>query len=252
MNRSIFPNTLTLLNLFCGCMAILAIFTGQLSWVPFFVGISLLSDYTDGLVARLLKVSSPLGKELDSLADMVSFGVVPGALLFTLINQSASIEQINFEQGGSLVGIVGFLVTLFACLRLAKFNLDERQAESFIGLNTPSCTIFVVGLVMMVIHNSYGLKPFLLDSYLLYTLSILLSYLLIAELPMFSFKFKHLGWKGNEARFAFLSLTIIWLSLLQFGAALSMIILSYIFFSIVLWLAGRLKFPRRRQQTPVE
>ena len=244
MNRSIFPNTLTLSNLFCGCLALICVFNNQLDWVPFFIAISLLSDYTDGFLARLLKVSSPLGKELDSLADMVSFGVVPGALLFHLINQAGGIEQVNFEQRDSLVGLVGFLVTLFACLRLAKFNLDERQTEAFIGLNTPSCTIFVLGLSMTALHDNYGLRDYILNKPLLYAFSFVLSFLLVAELPMFSFKFKALKWKGNEVRLIFLILALSMLATLAFGTALSLVIVAYIVFSLGLWASGRLSLPK--------
>jgi len=105
------PNTITLSNLLCGCLALISIFTGQLEMVPFFIAISLLADYSDGLIARLLKVSSPMGRELDSLADMVAFGVVPGAMLFYLINETKGIEQVNFNDVSTLVGLIGFLVT---------------------------------------------------------------------------------------------------------------------------------------------
>ena len=141
------PNTVTLLNLLCGCLAFISIFTGQVEIVPFFIAICLFADYIDGLLARLLKVSSPMGRELDSLADMVSFGVVPGAMLFYLINESKGIQivDVDFYNLSTMVGIAGFLVTMFSCIRLAKFNLDTRQTEGFVGLNTPACTIFVLG-----------------------------------------------------------------------------------------------------------
>ncbi len=102
------PNTVTLSNLLCGCLALVCIFTGQVSLVPIFIAVSLLTDYCDGLLARLLKVSSPMGRELDSLADMVSFGVVPGAMLFYLINQARGIEQVRFEEWSTILGLVGF------------------------------------------------------------------------------------------------------------------------------------------------
>lgn len=243
VRKSFFPNALTLTNLFCGCLALLSILSGAMEWVAFFVAISLFSDYTDGLVARLLKVSSPLGKELDSLADMVSFGLVPGALLYYLINQSQGIAYVDFNLRDTWHGLFGFVLTLFACLRLAKFNIDTRQAESFIGLNTPSCTLFVLGIALIIEHNSYGLRSYLLHTGLLFACTAALSYLLIAELPMFSFKFKHFAWRGNQIRLLFLFFSAWLLMFMPLGLALSVIITLYILVSLLLWLAGIVKAP---------
>lgn len=241
------PNTVTLLNLLCGCMAFISVFTGQIDRVPFFIAVCLFADYFDGLLARLLKVSSPMGRELDSLADMVSFGVVPGAMLFYLINQSKGIgiEEIDFRNFETLDGLFGFLVTLFSCIRLAKFNLDARQKEGFVGLNTPACTIFVLGLLLISIRDVYGLKEYMLNGYFLYFMTIALSYFLIAEIPMFSFKFKVIEWKTNKIRILFLIFSIICLIVFKFGAALSIIILAYMIFSFVLWMAGMIKREKR-------
>ncbi|MCP4439636.1 MAG: CDP-diacylglycerol--serine O-phosphatidyltransferase [Aureispira sp.] len=240
MKRMI-PNTITLINLFSGCMALICIFTNALELVPFFIAIGLLSDYTDGLAARLLKVSSELGKELDSLADMVSFGVVPGAMLFYMINETLGIDQIDFYRPSTFWGVIGFLVTLFACLRLAKFNLDTRQTEGFVGLNTPACTIFVLGLLIIVLKDTYGLRHFVLQAPFLYGLSFVLAYLLVAEIPMFSFKFKSLKWKGNRVRFLFILLTLVWIIAFPLGLALTLVTSSYVLLSVVLWLFGILK-----------
>ena len=239
------PNTITLSNLLCGCLALISIFTGQLEMVPFFIAISLLADYSDGLIARLLKVSSPMGRELDSLADMVAFGVVPGAMLFYLINETKGIEQVNFNDVSTLVGLIGFLVTLFSCVRLAKFNLDTRQTEGFVGLNTPACTIFVLGLLLIALGDIYGMKSTIQNEVFLYTVSVILSYLLIAEIPMFSFKFKSLELKGNKIRVSFILITVLCFCLFKFGAALSFIILSYVLISVALWMGGLLKREKR-------
>lgn len=239
------PNTVTLSNLLCGCLVLISIFTNQLELVPLFIGISLLADYFDGLLARLLKVNSPMGRELDSLADMVSFGVVPGAMLFYLINESKGIVGVDFSNPSTLVGLVGFLVTLFSCVRLAKFNLDTRQTEGFVGLNTPACTIFVLGLLLITLNDLYGMKSFVLNEIFLYTISVILSYLLIAEIPMFSFKFKSLELKGNKIRVSFILVSILCFAVFKFGAALSLIILFYILISIVLWMGGMLKREKR-------
>ncbi|CAA6802185.1 MAG: CDP-diacylglycerol--serine O-phosphatidyltransferase (EC [uncultured Aureispira sp.] len=239
------PNTVTLANLLCGCLALISIFTNQLEMVPFFIGISLLADYFDGLLARLLKVNSPMGRELDSLADMVSFGVVPGAMLYYLMNQTRGIAGVDFGDPSTLLGLVGFLVTLFSCVRLAKFNLDTRQTEGFVGLNTPACTIFVLGLLLITLGDLYGMKTFVLNEVFLYSVAVVLSYLLIAEIPMFSFKFKSLELKGNKIRVSFILVTILCLGSFKFGAALSLIILFYILISILLWMGGMLKREKR-------
>ena len=239
------PNTVTLSNLLCGCLALLSILTNQIEWVPIFITISLLADYFDGLIARLLKVSSPVGRELDSLADMVSFGVVPGMMLFYLINEAKAIEQINFEDSSTFLGLLGFSVTIFSCLRLAKFNLDTRQTEGFVGLNTPACTIFVLGLLLMAHNNLYNLHDLIVNEVLLIPIALVLSYLLIAEIPMFSFKFKSLELKGNKIRLSFILVVVLCLLLFDLGAALSLIILCYVLISVVLWMMGALKREKR-------
>jgi len=247
MKRHI-PNTVTLCNLLCGCLALISIFTGQVYMVPIFIAVSLFADYSDGLLARLLKVSSPMGRELDSLADMVAFGVVPGAMLFYLINLTKGIQEVNFQDMSTLVGLVGFLVTLFSCIRLAKFNLDTRQTEGFVGLNTPACTIFVLGLLLIAlgdIDDNYGMKSTVLNEGFLYSISVILSYLLIAEIPMFSFKFKTLEWKTNKIRISFILVSIVCLLIFKFGAALSFIILCYVLLSVSLWMGGMLKREKR-------
>lgn len=243
--KSWIPNAITLSNLFCGCLALLSIFTGHLNFVPLFIGIALFADYFDGLVARLLRVSSELGKQLDSLADMVSFGVVPGAMLFYLLNTATGTVAWQPDEMTSWIGIIGFLVTLFSCLRLAKFNLDDRQSDTFIGLNTPSCTILVLGLLLTVEKDSYGLAVYILEPLFLSGLAIGLSYLLVAEIPMFSFKFKNLKWQENRIRFFFLLYTILVVVLLPLGMALAAIIISYISISLVLWGIGILKNRRK-------
>ena len=245
MIKRYIPNTVTLSNLLCGCFALVGILTDQLAAVPALIGICLLADYCDGLLARLLKVSSPMGRELDSLADMVSFGVVPGAMLFYLMNEAQQIEQIRFDDPSTLLGLVGFLVTIFSCVRLAKFNLDTRQTEGFVGLNTPASTIFVLGLLLTGINNLYGLGPLVVNELFLVGVTLALSYLLIAEIPMFSFKFKSLTWKGNRIRASFMVVVLACLLLFKLGTALSLIILCYVLVSVVLWMAGALKREKR-------
>lgn len=222
------PNIITLVNLFCGCCALLCVLNEQFISAFILLIIAGIADYIDGLVARKLKVNSPLGKELDSLADMVSFGVVPGAILYVLTALSLGL---SIEEDVVWLATPGFAITLFACLRLAKFNLDTRQSENFIGLNTPAATIFVTGLMLVYETNQLGLRSFILEPWLLYTVSGILSFLLVAEIPMISFKFKKLQWKGNEPRFIFLILGIFLLIFLK-ELALILFVLIYILYSV--------------------
>jgi len=130
-------------------------------------------------------------------------------------------------------------------VRLAKFNLDTRQTEGFVGLNTPACTIFVLGLLLIALGDIYGMKSTIQNEVFLYTVSVILSYLLIAEIPMFSFKFKSLELKGNKIRVSFILITVLCFCLFKFGAALSFIILSYVLISVALWMGGLLKREKR-------
>ena len=198
------------------------------------MGICLLADFGDGLAARLLKQSSPIGKELDSLADVISFGAVPAAIFYLLLCKSLGIEALDFGNPETYLPALGFVITAFSALRLAKFNIDTRQTENFIGLNTPANSIFSLGLLMTVEQNSFGLSPFLLKLPFLLILISLLSYLLISEIPIFSFKFKKLTWKGNEHRFIFLFLSLTMLILMPLGPALMGIVISYLLTSLLL------------------
>ena len=226
------PNALTLVNLFSGCLAIVFVFNYRIELVPYCITISLIADFLDGFAARWTKTSSSIGKQLDSLADVVSFGLVPGALVYFML------LQLLERQGSSLSGLlimaysaVGFLLTLFAALRLAKFNVDERQSDGFIGLATPAATIFVWGILDIFLHNPYGFGWVVQSLFFLYAVTMLLCVLMIAELPMFAFKFKNYGWAGNEIRYLFIILSVVLLALFKF-AAVSFIIVLYILISI--------------------
>ena len=222
------PNIITLTNLFFGCCALVSVLNEQFIPAFFFLLVAGVADYSDGMLARSLKVNSPLGKELDSLADMVSFGVVPGAILYTLLAKSFEVET-----SGAVIwqALPGFSISLFACLRLAKFNLDTRQSENFIGLNTPAATIFVAGLMLIYEMDSMGLRSFVLQAWFLYAATAILSFLLVAEISMISFKFKKFQWKGNEPRFIFLVLSVVFFILFK-ELAFSILILIYILYSL--------------------
>lgn len=220
------PNAITLLNLFCGACASLCLLYGRLEWAIGLVALGALADLLDGMVARLLNVHSELGKQLDSLADMVSFGLVPGIILYGLI---AAAWQGHWPTDLEIRALPAFILTLFAALRLGKFNLDERQSDGFLGLPTPGCTLFMVGLLAAY------LAP---DSFLhfvhpgwYYVITMLFSALMVLEIPMFSFKFKSLQWAGNEIRIIFAAIAVGILLFWQI-AGLAIVVSLYILFSI--------------------
>ncbi len=230
--RSKIPNIITLLNLFCGCCALVCIF--KLMFIPAFIFLMVggIADYTDGMVARALGVNSPFGKEIDSLADMVSFGVVPGAILYQLLSISWYGTAGALEATIVWEALPGFLVSIFACWRLAKFNLDTRQSENFIGLPTPSATMFVCGLMLIYEQNSEGMREWILQPYFLYAVALAFSYLLISEIPMKGFKFKSFAWQGNEFRYIFVILSVLLLLVVK-EIAFSVLILVYVIYSII-------------------
>lgn len=235
-------NILTLINLFAGCAAMVLIFSpsaqvGTLSeglqYVPLMTLISLIADYFDGMAARLTKsTGSGIGKQLDSLADVVSFGVVPAAVLYTLLTiYFKSVSTAESEWQIMVYSSPAFLIALFSALRLAKFNLDDRQTEGFIGLATPANTIFIIGLLLVFLRNDYNLMHVMLNPLVLFGLVAILSWLLIAEIPMFSFKFKNFGWAGNEVRYMFIIASVILLAAFKF-AGISLAVVLYILTSV--------------------
>lgn len=223
------PNSLTLLNLFSGCCGIVACLHNEYSLVPIFIGISLVADFLDGFVARALKVKSELGGQLDSLADMVTFGVLPGMMLYSIIVSTSNKEDCCSQ----LLPYIGFLYSVFACLRLAKFNLDTRQTVDFIGLNTPSSAILILGLYMQYYSNWQNNLD---NQFLFYVkivtivIPIILSYLLIAEFRMFSLKGNPFSWKQNKFRFLLIIFVFPQLFIFKW-LGLSTIILTYIIFA---------------------
>lgn len=215
------PNALTLLNLCSGCLTILYLLLWQPESATICVAVSLIADFLDGFVARQLKVSGPLGKELDSLADVVSFGVVPAVMLY-MIASTAWVTNTGWKNDITTQALPVFLVTAFSALRLAKFNLDERQTENFIGLNTPSCTLFVTGLMLSYAHNSFGLAEYIAHPVFIYGLVALVCYLLVCEVPMFGFKNLSLRWQGNQIRLTFVALSVgLLIGFREFGLSLT-------------------------------
>jgi CDP-diacylglycerol--serine O-phosphatidyltransferase len=221
------PNLITLINVLAGCCAAIALWQGYGYWTVGFLAIAGAADFADGLAARILGISSPIGKELDSLADMLSFGFIPGLIAYTLLQEATGTVSAPI----SWYAVPGFAITLFAALRLAKFNLDDRQTKDFIGLPTPSCTLFFAGLLLINLEDSFGLKDVILQPVLLYILVAVFSLLMVSELPMFGFKFNSSSWKGNEIRYIFMGVGILLLLLLK-EAAFSAIILLYLLIAI--------------------
>jgi CDP-diacylglycerol--serine O-phosphatidyltransferase len=213
--------------LLCGCLALTFIFRGELVIGAYLVGVAAVADFFDGLLARALRVSSPIGKDLDSLADMVSFGVVPGAILYKLLTSDDALAT----PGLQWLIFAGFLVTIFSALRLAKFNNDTRQTTSFIGLPTPACTLVVASLPLILADDRFGLGGVILNPFVLVGLSVVLSSLLVAELPLFALKFKNLKWIGNRRRFIFVALAVVLVSTLR-AAGIPLAVLLYVLLSV--------------------
>ncbi|MBB6613061.1 CDP-diacylglycerol--serine O-phosphatidyltransferase [Pontibacter sp. Tf4] len=226
MNKHI-PNFITCLNLFSGCVALYFIFQNQLVYASYLVGLAAVFDFLDGMVARVLGAYSEIGKQLDSLADVISFGVVPGAMMFMLLKRA---EDVSFLPE-TIVPFAGFIITVFSALRLAKFNIDTRQTTSFIGLPTPACAIFVASLPLILASGELMAFAVILNKLVLLATTLILSFLLVAELPLFALKFKNLTWADNSVRFIFVGLSVMLLALLNF-AAIPLIIVLYIVLSI--------------------
>ena len=232
------PNLLTLCNLLCGCAAVSVLFLRADFHAAFWLVISAaVFDFFDGFAARMLHVSSPIGKELDSLADMVSFGLVPAVVVYMLLVVMGAAQY-----GVSWLGYAGFLIAAFSALRLAKFNIDERQTEEFRGLPTPACALFFVSLPMLFLPGNgvEGLAAVALTAptgwgwlahpAVLLALTVAFSALLVCDMPMFSLKFKTFGLEKNRLRYVFLSLSVILVIWLRMAAP-AVIILLYIVIS---------------------
>ncbi len=238
MFKSQIPNIITLLNLISGSISIVFALEGNLTVAAWLIGIAAVFDFFDGFAARMLQVSSDIGKELDSLADVISFGLAPGMILYILLLTSASCPEIVIA-GRNLTPFIAFLIPAMSAYRLAKFNLDVRQSESFIGLPTPANALMIAsfplilrqdgnllgidtGIFANVITNTLFLIPFIL----------VFSYLLVAELPLMSLKFKTFSLSENKVRYSFLIISAL-LTILLFYTAIPLIILIYIFISLV-------------------
>lgn len=214
------PNSITSCNLFCGCIATYMAFQSDYRLAMLFIVLGAVFDFFDGMTARLLKVSSPIGKELDSLADNITFGLAPSAIVFSLFT---NVRMPQFLLGVSeYVPYCAFLISVFSALRLAKFNLDERQTTSFIGMPTPANALFWSSLAILIIEGRNLTNTF--NALYLLLLVIVMSLLLVSELPMFSLKFKNLSWKSNKIQYIFLAVSILLLALCGISGVCAVIV----------------------------
>ena len=221
------PNMVTCCNLFSGCIAAVMAFQSNYEAAILFIILGAVFDFFDGMLARLLNVSGPLGKELDSLADDITFGFAPSAIVFSLFKE---VQYPEFMSGiTEYFPYTAFIIAAFSALRLGKFNIDPRQSSSFIGLPTPANALFwgslVVGAHSFLISESF-------NAIYLFILVILMSYLLVAELPMFSLKFKNLSWRDNKVSYIFLLICIPLLAVFRISG-FAAIILWYILWSLL-------------------
>ncbi len=232
------PNALTLLNLLSGLLALIAIFNGFYDHAFIFVALGIFFDFWDGFLARKLGVTGPLGVQLDSLADMVTSGVVPGLLMFKLFE---TIQQNQPEymptEDTFYMGVIpyfGFFITLASCYRLANFNIDTRQTNSFIGLPTPANAMLIMS-IPMIQYNREGewFDLVLGNPYVLFVITLISTFLLNAEIPLFSLKFKKLNWSEAKLQISFTVFAVLMLFVLKF-VAIPLIILSYIILSLIL------------------
>jgi len=214
------PNAMTCGNLLCGCIGLVMTLRGELVTASWLIGLALVLDFGDGFVARLVNVSGPFGKELDSLADMVTFGALPATMMF----------QLGWFQGLGSISYLAFLIAVLSALRLAKFNLDTRQSESFIGLPTPANTLIIAALPLMERYQPQFDAIWKND--IVWGILVAFSFMLVAELPLFALKFKSFGWAENKTKFLFLMASVLLMLFLQF-AAIPVIIGLYILMSLI-------------------
>lgn len=219
------PNFITCLNLLSGCIGVVASFQGSLTIACLAILVAACFDFFDGMAARLLHYTSPIGKELDSLADVISFGLLPSCIIYQLISTAI---PANNSLGYLAYG--AFILTVFSALRLAKFNIDQRQASHFIGLPTPSSALVVCSLPFII--RQFPQWTFIQNHWLLLTLTLVLSGLLVAEIPLLSLKFKTFDLRSNLSRYILLLTGLILLVFLNF-AAVPLIIGIYIIISVI-------------------
>ena len=236
MKRHI-PNFITLLNVFSGCVATVFAVLNQLEFAAIFVFLGIFFDFFDGLAARLLDVRSELGVQLDSLADMITSGLVPGIVMYQLLNMSQrggwNLDLLGTQTEVAILPLLGFIITMASAYRLAKFNIDENQVSSFIGLPTPANALLILSLPLILLYqNNDILNSIILNQWFLIGLSFLSAFLLNSKIELFSFKFKNFGFKDNAIKYLFLILSLVLLVTVKF-LAIPLIIAFYILGSLI-------------------
>ncbi len=225
------PNCITLANLSCGILALMFILGPEINLPAacFLVIVGAIFDFFDGFAARLLKISSPVGKELDSLADMVTFGLVPAFIARSLFLQT------ELAQEFPMLAYFPLIIALFSALRLAKFNVDERQSTGFIGMPTPANSLFWISLPLVMefqeLPYPFWIAGLIENGWVILIMSAVTSLLLISEIPLIALKFKGFGWKGNEPKFVLILGSVLLLAVFQFSA-MPLVLALYIILSL--------------------
>ena len=223
------PNIITLINLFCGCIALVFAMKANFEMAFYFVCLGIFLDFFDGFFARLFNVSSPLGLQLDSLADMVTSGVVPGFVMFQMLSNS-----VNSNPSLVYFPYLGFIISLGSCYRLANFNIDTRQTDSFIGLPTPANALFILSLPLIVKYSdSLIALELLTNNWFLLVITLLSAYILNAEIPLFALKIKKFNFKDNALQIVFVMISLVLLVLFQFSGV-ALVIVFYVFLSVIM------------------
>ena len=222
------PNLFTMLNLFCGCIALVFVSNSDFKLAFFFVCLGIFFDFFDGFFARKFGVAGPLGVQLDSLADIVTSGVVPGYVMYQMLMDSRVFLVLEWYH--IALPFLGFIITLGACYRLAKFNIDERQSDSFIGLPTPANALFIVS-VPLITPNFHNFSLFL-NPWILIAITLLSAYIMNAEIPLFSLKIKDFSFTKYKLQIIFVAISVVMLIFIQI-LAVPIIILLYVLLSVI-------------------
>jgi CDP-diacylglycerol--serine O-phosphatidyltransferase len=243
------PNLFTAANLLSGCIAIILAFAGRIDLAPFAIFAGALFDFCDGFIARKMNLQGEMGKQLDSLADMITFGLAPGMIMFFILLSVGSdpveskslniwVENILNGDSSNYYPFVALVIPFFSLFRLAKFNLDTRQTESFIGLPTPANTLFFMAYPLVTMYSDVnisevtGFSAFMFHPISISIVIVVMSLLLVSEIPLFSLKFKSFGVKGNEIRYSFLLISLIFIIIFK-AWALALIVFLYLVLSIL-------------------
>ena len=221
------PNAITCLNLFCGCVGIVLAFQGKPVYASYAIVAAAVLDFFDGFLARQLNAYSEIGKQLDSLADMTSFGVLPSVIVYQLFEKAPQLGMLS-----DYINYSAFFIAIFSALRLAKFNIDTRQEENFLGLPTPANALLIASLPLIVSGPNLFLRNYILNAFFLFTLSLGMGILLVLEIPLMSLKFKTFDFNTNLYRYVLLIVAAVLILIFKF-VAVPVVIFLYILLSII-------------------